>query len=98
MTMTAEGAEAGVTAARGDGFLAVSMTAPVGCVGVAMVCDMGHRPDSESGYGRGRNEPLNRPRKVVSAAACNRTSLEGKTHGRNLPEGWLRTRISFATS
>ncbi len=81
MTMTAEEAEAGVAAARGDGSLAVSKTAPVGCVGAAIVCDMGRRPDSEFGKGRGRNEPLNRPRKVVSTAACNRTSPEGKKRG-----------------
>ena len=36
MTMTAEEAEASVAAARGDGFLAVSKTASVDCVGAPL--------------------------------------------------------------
>ncbi len=78
MTMTAEEVEASVAAARGDGFLAVSKTVPVDCVGAAIVCDMRRKPASEFGYGRGRNEPLNRPRRVVFTAAYNRTSPEGR--------------------
>ena len=98
MTMTAEEVEASVAAARGDGFLAVSKTASVDCVGAAIVCDMGRRPASEFGYGRGRNEPLNRPEGWFPLLLTTALLLKEGNAGRTLPEGWLQTRLPFATS
>ena len=98
MTMTAEEVEASVAAARGDGFLAVSKTASVDCVGAAIVCDMGRRPASEFGYGRGRNEPLNRPEGWFPLLFTTALLRKEGNAGKNLPEGWCRTRLSFATS